>query len=97
MMTGSLRREWTQERLLVMVLFVVAVFALLSLRSEYQDRAIEKNTLAACQRSNQNSVAINGFLDLLVSNVRRNDLPPAELKRRVAGYEASKVSLLVCR
>lgn len=84
--------------------FVVLCFFILAYRVEVldhngaaRDERIQESTRVACLRANDNSAAINGFLDLQIANTSGSTLlTPAEQRQRIAGYEAAKVDLLKC-
>lgn len=86
------------RRMMVVFLFTVLAFSLLSYRLTENTRAVARVTLIACDRSNANSAQINNFLDILIKFTQKSDLLDASEKRdRVHSYESAKVLPLQCR
>lgn len=97
--TGPRGRDGVSStrRLLVMFIFVVVAFAVLSIRADRAAREVGRATEIACEHSNANSLAINNLLDVLIGLAQKSTaFTPAEKHERVAEYRASRVHPLAC-
>jgi hypothetical protein len=78
-------------------LFVVACFVALAWRTQINIDDTREGARVACERVNENGVAINSFLDILISATQKStSLPEAEKPARIAAYEATKVDPIRC-
>lgn len=87
-----------------LLVILVAVFTFLAIRSEINDRAIDKNSerlesviVTQCEDRNTAAMATNKVLDKLIAvNQTVTTLPAAEIRDRIALYNSVKVPIVNC-
>lgn len=84
--------------------FTIVAFSVVSWRTEVQQQDINEGVhrdrvraYAQCQVANSNAVALNAFLDQVISSVKFSDqLTPEQRESRIKIYESIKQKLPVC-
>lgn len=88
--------RWLAISLILDIAISIAL-GVLSLVAYENANQIQVKARSACIQSAQNSVVINSFLNLLISNAKISTvLTPSEIQQRVAGYRKRIIEIPDC-
>jgi hypothetical protein len=94
---GKAGRQYTYIQLLIMPVFIVLAFALLTWRTEVNNNAIKKDLYVQCLQTNTDTVNVNAAWDNLATIEKNNPTIDPTLKaQQEAAYAQARQPLLVC-
>jgi hypothetical protein len=88
--------KWLTISLILDIVLSIAL-GFLGFVAVHNAESIKEQANIACEKSAQNSVAINSFLQLLIDNAKASTLlTPAEKAQRVTDYQAQMIEIPKC-
>ncbi len=94
---STTRTRWDRLQPLVLFLVVVFAFSVISIRSEIQQRSLERRVVQECEIRNEATRKINNLIDIIITSIKTNTtLTAAEKTSRLALYETAKGDLVNC-